>query len=59
MCHLHPQQVEQLSAGQCDITRNIEHDGGRTPGVAYVCCVVNPHHALDAYISLAIITALL
>jgi len=27
MCHLHPQQAEQQSAGQCDITRNAEHDG--------------------------------
>jgi len=27
MCHLHHQQAEQQSAGQCDITRNAEHDG--------------------------------
>jgi len=38
---MHPRQAEQLSAGQCDITRNAEHDGGRTPCVASAAAVVN------------------
>ena len=58
MCHLHPQQAEQQSAGQCDITRNAEHDRGRAPGAACLLRWWIPTNALETYMSLAIITAL-
>ena len=53
MCHLHPQQAQQLSAGQCD---NPERRARRRKDSrrCLSAAVVNPHHALDAYMSLAI-----
>ena len=54
---VHPQQAEQQSADQCDNPERRARwrkDSRR----CLSCAVVNPHRALEAYMSLAIMTAL-